>query len=42
MRYVHPTPEHKRKAVTKLEKFNAEQMIAVYENRVGSPQKSLQ
>jgi site-specific recombinase XerD len=42
MRYVHPTPEHKKEAVSKLEKFNAEQMIAVYENRVGSPQKSPQ
>ena len=26
---------------TKLERFNAEQMIAVYESRVGSPQKPL-
>jgi integrase len=42
MRYVHPTPEHKTEAVRKLEKFNAEQMFAMHENRVGSPQKSLQ
>ena len=41
-RYVHPTPEHKKEAVRKLEKFNAEQLIAMYENRVGSPQKSPQ
>ncbi|MGB9462450.1 MAG: site-specific integrase [Candidatus Acidiferrum sp.] len=42
LRYVHPTPEHTIEAVAKLEKFNAEQLIAVYENRVGSPQKSPQ
>ena len=42
MRYVHPTPEHKQEAVRKLEKFNAEQVIAMYENRVGYPQKSPQ
>jgi len=42
MRYVHPTPEHKLEAMRKLEKFNAEQVIAMYENRVGSPQKSPQ
>jgi integrase len=42
MRYVHPTPEHKREAVRKLEKFNAEQVIAMYENRAGYPQKSPQ
>jgi hypothetical protein len=40
MRYVHPTPEHKRQAVQKLETFNAEQVFAVYEARQGSPQKS--
>src|SRR5205085_7469362 len=28
MRYVHPTPEHKREAVRKLERFNIEQMLA--------------
>jgi integrase len=42
MRYVHPTPEHKQEAVRKLEKFNAEQVIAVYESRMGYPQKSTQ
>lgn len=42
MRYVHPTPEHKRQAVQKLETFNAEQVFAVYEARQGSPQKSPQ
>jgi hypothetical protein len=39
MRYVHPTPEHKREAVRKLEQFNADQLIALYEQN-GSPQKS--
>ncbi len=42
MRYVHPTPEHKREAVRKLERFNTEQLFAAYENRPGSPQKSPQ
>lgn len=42
MRYVHPTPEHKREAVRKLERFNAEQLFAAYENQPGSPQKSPQ
>ena len=42
MRYVHPTPEHKREAVKKLERFNAEQVFALYENAVESPQKSPQ
>jgi integrase len=42
MRYVHPTPEHKREAVNKLERFNVEQVFALYESRVGSPQKSPQ
>ena len=28
MRYVHPTPEHKREAVRKLEQFNMEQTFA--------------
>jgi integrase len=41
MRYVHPTPEHKRQAVQKLERFNAETLIAAYD-RPGSPQKSPQ
>jgi len=40
MRYVHPTPEHKRDAVRKLERFNAEQLFTTYEERSGSPQKS--
>ncbi len=37
MRYVHPTPEHKRQAVQKLEQFNGEQVFALYENREGVP-----
>lgn len=41
MRYVHPTPEHKRRALDKLERFNAEQVFARIESR-GSLQKSLQ
>ncbi len=41
MRYVHPTPEHKRKAIDKLEQFNIEQMFAQIEDRE-SLQKSLQ
>jgi integrase len=40
MRYVHPTPEHKRQAVQKLEEFNVEQVFALYENREGGPHKS--
>ena len=39
MRYVHPTPEHKRQAVEKLEKFNVEQVFAVCEKRGGVPSK---
>jgi len=42
MRYVHPTPEHKKEAVRKLEQYNAEQVIAMYESRSGYPQKSPQ
>ena len=42
MRYIHPTPEHKREAVRKLERFNVEQLFALYEGRWGSPQKSPQ
>ncbi|HEV2022157.1 MAG TPA: tyrosine-type recombinase/integrase [Terriglobales bacterium] len=42
MRYVHPTPEHKREAVQKLERYNTEQVFATYEKRSGSPQKSPQ
>jgi integrase len=38
MRYVHPTPEHKRAAVEKLERFNTEHLFQAYENRAGSPQ----
>jgi integrase len=33
MRYVHPTPEHKRAAVEKLERFNAEQVFQIHEQR---------
>ena len=39
MRYVHPTPEHKQEAVRKLERFNAEQVFAVYETPDGVPTK---
>jgi integrase len=42
MRYVHPTPEHKREAVRKLERYNLEQVFARYETGPGSPQKSPQ
>jgi integrase len=42
MRYVHPTPQHKREAVEKLERFNVEQRFAAHEERSGSPQKSPQ
>jgi integrase len=42
MRYVHPTPEHKREAVRKLEDYNRNQVFALYEPAVGSPQKSPQ
>ena len=38
MRYVHPTPEHKRAAVEKLERFNTEQLFLAYGNRAESPQ----
>ena len=39
MRYVHPTPEHKRDAMRKLEDFNAQQVSARPDSK-GSPQKS--
>ena len=42
MRYIHPTPEHKRQAVLKLERYNAEQIFSAYESHLGSPQKSPQ
>jgi len=38
MRYVHPTPEHKRAAVDKLERFNVEQAFQAAETRQGWPQ----
>lgn len=41
MRYVHPTPQHKRDAVLKLQQYNAEMLIAAYE-RCESPQNSPQ
>ena len=31
MRYVHPTPEHKRAAVEKLEQYNVQQVFAMFE-----------
>jgi integrase len=42
MRYVHPTPEHKRAACEKLERFNTARLIAAYEDLHRSPQKSPQ
>jgi integrase len=42
MKYVHPTPEHKREAVNKLEHFNIKQVFAMHENLSGSPQESPQ
>ena len=42
IRYVHPTPEHKRDAVRKLEDYNRGQVFALYEPNLGSPQKSPQ
>ncbi len=42
MRYVHPTPKHKQEAVAKLERYNQDQMFALYEPSLGSPQKSPQ
>ena len=42
MRYVHPTPEHKREAVRKLENYNRDQVFALFESQVGFPQKSPQ
>ncbi len=42
MRYIHPTPEHKREAVNNLEHFNIEQVFAMHENLSRSPQKSPQ
>jgi integrase len=41
MRYVHPTPEHKRRAIEKLEQFNIEQVFA-RAGSIQSLQKSLQ
>ena len=41
MRYVHPTPEHNRRAVEKLEQFNIEQVFARIDEGE-SLQKSLQ
>ena len=38
MRYVHPTPEHKRAAVDKLERFNVEQVFETFVSRAESPQ----
>jgi integrase len=42
MRYIHPTPEHKRCAIEKLKQFNAEQVSALAGKGQGSPQKSPQ
>jgi hypothetical protein len=41
MRYVHPTPEHKRNAMEKLERFNVAQVFELFEQQ-GYPQKSPQ
>jgi site-specific recombinase XerD len=42
MRYVHPTPKHKQEAARKLERYNQDQVFALYESSLGSPQKSPQ
>ena len=42
MRYVHPTPKHKAEAVRKLERYNQDQVFALYEQGPGSPQESPQ
>ena len=42
MRYVHPTPEHKKEALRKLERFNVEQVFALQEKRRGVPTQSPQ
>ncbi len=39
MRYVHPTPEHKREAVRKLERYNIEQVFGLYETGHRGPHK---
>ena len=39
MRYVHPTPEHKRQAMDKLEQFNLEQALLAHTQTRG-PYKS--
>ena len=39
MRYIHPTPEHKRAAVDKLERFNMEQVFQIFEGQEGVPTK---
>jgi hypothetical protein len=41
LRYVPPTPEHKRKAMEKLEQFNIDQVFAQLQNGE-SLQKSLE
>ena len=41
LRYVHPTPEHKRKAMEMLEDFNLDQLFGGPGN-LESLQKSLQ
>ena len=38
MRYVHPTPQHKKEALKKLERFNVEQVFQEQEAR-GVPTK---
>jgi hypothetical protein len=42
MRYVHPTPEHKRQAMEKLEQFNVEHTLLAQAQDSGSPQFSPQ
>src|ERR1700742_3246227 len=37
LRYVHPTPEHKRQAMEKLEQFNAEHALLAQAQNTGSP-----
>jgi integrase len=41
LRYVHPTPEHKRKAMEMPEQFNLDQLFVGLES-LGYPQKSPQ
>jgi integrase len=37
MRYVHPTPEHKRRAIEKFEGFNSSQVLSIAAQIIGVP-----